>query len=168
MAKNPAAVAGKPPPASSLGAKPSLAERERRECQLARDEHWCHRNEKSSRVGGEHEDETIALEEVVLRRIPAKLVVVIDVRLGRDDDAQATKPCSPRQLEVLLVHEELRGETAQLPKELRANGERCAARIGNVVELRQTLGGLLIAASPRKPGQVHDVAARVEQLRPVE
>src|ERR671924_14215 len=75
---------------------------------------------------------------------------------------------APAQLDVLLVHEQLAGEAAELAERLAAYRKRRPACCGDVLEGRDVLRRLAEATRPGEAAHVDDGAARVEQLLPVE
>src|SRR5437868_11356885 len=72
------------------------------------------------------------------------------------------------QLDVLLVHEQLAREAAELAERLATDRQCRPARPGDVLERRDVLHRLTEATCPGEAADVHNGAARVQQLRPVE
>jgi hypothetical protein len=93
---------------------------------------------------------------------------VQNVRLRLDHDREAAQPGTPAQLEILLIEEKLLRESAELVKELRADRQRGAARVGDLARLGQLVRRILVAAGPGEAGHVQNIAARVEELGPPE
>src|ERR1700704_3568092 len=72
--------------------------------------------------------------------------------------------CAPGELEVLLVEKELFGEAAEFAEDVATDRQGRAARVGDVLRIRELVGRIAVAAGPREPAYVHDVAARVQEL----
>jgi hypothetical protein len=100
----------------------------------------------------------------VLAGVPPELVLVVDVGGRVDHDAQAAEPDAPAELEILLVHEELLGEAAELVEKVAADRHRGAGREGDVAQLGDGRSRAPEEAGPRDPGQMNLVAGRVEEL----
>src|SRR5438128_3251755 len=77
-------------------------------------------------------------------------------------------PRAPGELEILLIEKELLGETAELAEHVGADRAGGAACIGDPLRLNERVGRIAVPAGPRQPADVDDVAARVEDLWPLE
>ena len=157
-----------PDPARELVPQPAFLQRQRDHAELGRDEHRREQEQEPAGVSGQAEDETVPLEEVALAWVPAELVVVVDVGGRIDNHAQASKPGSPPELEILEVHEELLREATEGSEGLGTHRHRRAARRSHVAELRQRRDRLAVAAGPADPAHVHLGPGRVQDLRPIQ
>jgi len=74
----------------------------------------------------------------------------------------------PAELDILLVHEQLLGEAAELGEGLSPDRQRRSAGGGHVLEPLDALRGLAEPTGPRQAADVDDGSAGVEQVGPIE
>ena len=117
--------------------------------------------------GGEHQDEEVALEQVVLELVAGELVAVRHHGGGHVSHLEALLPATEAQLGVLVVGEELLGEPAQRVPGGPPHHQRGAAGGGDGFGLGMVGSRLLEPARPAHAEEVHVVAGRVEQVRSI-
>src|SRR5436190_2471498 len=167
--REPGSVAEQPGPAARLLAEPPLPQGEQREPELGRSEDGREQEQEPRRERCRNEDQAVALEVVLLPALEALEDVVVEhVGSRLDDDAKPALARAPAELQVLLVKEKLLREAPELAEERRSDRQPRAARVTDVAHAVDARHRVLVAAGPGEAADVHDVAARVQQSRPLE
>lgn len=75
---------------------------------------------------------------------------------------------APGELEVLLVQKKLFREPAELAKHIASNREGRATCVGDLLRVGKAFGEIAVATGPGQAADMHNVAARIQELGLVE
>src|SRR5690606_24100332 len=100
-------------PRKELLSPPAARDRQGHERQLGGGERGRQEREQRGRIAADQRRPAVALEVAPLRRALVELVVVVGAGVARDAQAAAGEPHPQREVDVLVVEEELLRESAE-------------------------------------------------------